>query len=342
VAICYYGIGGLRPPEEQIMISRDISASFSYPMEGHQGPAGAARQKDDEGNAFDCTDLAEISSTGPAMSEAASAGSQAKRLIIDGMLDGAFSDRDREKIYCRLERFPENALKLIGDYGVTISSKPLPVLSGDSGMYFPGSRKVMLAPGSNMDFFIEHPRLSAFLDSSKPLALMTGLGLALGTAFVFTALPAVVLAAGAAGLAAAPVSYFVSNFLRERSVKDPLVHETAHALDSALGALPGFKDMPIDSRVTFPYKTDSIPFSMKSPEVIDCYLACKSGKEGSTFVTSYAAKDPVEYFAEGVRAYLNTEKRGENAVRADLEQKDPGMFRLLDRLFGSISKGGII
>ncbi|GEM_PF-3407590 len=354
------------------MISNNMSGANGTPISQIPGSMNLRQQKDIAAGEFDCMDISDISlcqagraaqaspsneEAIPDIKTATVRGSSShptgtipledgderktKRIMIDGMLEGIVPAKDREKIYHRLERYPESALKMINDYGVKISGRPLPLFSGDSGMYFPGSKKVSLARGSNVDYFIEHPRLSAFLDSSKPLVLLAGLGVALGTALIFTALPAAVLVAGAAGFSLAPLSYFASNFIRERSIKDPLVHETAHALDSALGSAPAFKNLPVDSRVTFAYKTENIPFSMKSSDVIDCYLACKGGKEGSRFVTDYAAKDPVEYFAENVRAYLNSDSPGENAKRADLEKKDPKMFRLLEGLFNDISRGAL-
>ncbi|MGV8122755.1 MAG: hypothetical protein AB2L14_23585 [Candidatus Xenobiia bacterium LiM19] len=359
------------------MISHSIQGAGSAPISRMPGSAGSRHKNDTADGDIRCTDIslrqaggaAESSPSGvesspsgmesssdvksalakestlfsaaPPAREDACDEKGTKQMMIDGMLEGTIPEKDREKIYHRLERYPENALKMINDYGVKISGTPLPILSGDSGMYFPGSRKVRLARGSNVDYFIRHPRLSAFLDSSKPLALLAGLGAALGTALIFTALPASLLIAGAAGFALTPFSYFTANLLRERSIKNPLVHETAHALDSALGAASDFSALPVDSRVTFNYRTENIPFSMKSAGVIDCYLACKNGKEGSRFVTDYAAKDPVEYFAESVRAYLNKDNPGENAERADLEQKDPGMFRLIEGLFRDISMGSL-
>lgn len=258
----------------------------------------------------------------------------ARRAIIDGMLDADFSGKKREKIYERLDRYPEGALKLMSDYGVRIQGTPLGIFSTDSGMYYPGSKRIRLARGANVDYFIEHPRVSSFLESKKPLAMMAGLGAVLTSALLFTGIGGALLAAGAATFALAPFSYFIANMVRERSVKDPLVHETAHALDSALGAMEKYKDLP--PRVPFPYKTKEIPLSVKSPEIIDCYLACKEGK--ARFVTDYAGRDPVEYFAESVRAFLNTDSPGENVTRADLLQKDPKMCGIIERLLRDISQ----
>jgi hypothetical protein len=263
----------------------------------------------------------------------------AKRAIIDSMLEGAMPEKERERIYRRLEGYPAQALELISDYGAKIADRPLGLFSRDSGMYFPGSKKIMLARGATIDYFIDHPRISAFLESRKPLAIIAGIGAALGAALAFTALPAALLAAGAGGIALAPFSLMFSNLVRERSIKDPLTHETAHALDAALGARERCRDLPVDPRVSFDYTTKDIPFSMKSPEVIECFLACREGKEGSRFVTEYAAKDPIEYFAESMRAYVNVDRVGENAQRSDLLKKDPSMCRIIEKLLGEISGG---
>jgi hypothetical protein len=100
-------------------------------------------------------------------------------------------------------------------------------------------------------------------------------------------------------------------YLRSRSPMT-VAHEFGHALDCALGG--GVYRSGIDGHLK------------------------KLFREASAFVTPYAATAPDEYFAEGMRAYVeanDSTSHWPKATRARLRRADPGMYEYVRLLFES-------
>ncbi len=98
-------------------------------------------------------------------------------------------------------------------------------------------------------------------------------------------------------------------YLRSRSAMT-VAHEFGHALDCALGG--GVYRSGID------------------PKLRALYTA------GTQFVTPYAASGIDEYFAEGLRAYVEVNDRASHwprATKARLKNIDPGLYEYVERLF---------
>jgi hypothetical protein len=98
-------------------------------------------------------------------------------------------------------------------------------------------------------------------------------------------------------------------YLRSRSAMT-VAHEFGHALDCALGG--GVYRSGID------------------PELRQLFVAARS------FVTPYAATGIDEYFAEGLRAYVEVNDPASHwprATRARIQSIDPGLFDYVDKLF---------
>jgi hypothetical protein len=266
-----------------------------------------------------------------------------KRALIEELMEDRIGEGKREKIQRRLGKYPEKALELMNLNGVTILDKPLSLWDSVAGGYRPAQRDIQIGRGGYIDFFIDHPALSAIFGGKYPPAVMGSIKIAAAAAVAaFIALPVSMAALATGGLALSPLSLILLSRMRSRSVKDPLEHEAAHALDLALGRAEKNRDMSICEDTTrdtaiphYTYEKECIPFSLKSPEIAACYKSCKEGR--ATFVTDYAATLLEEYFAESVRAYVNVEKSGSDACREDLKKKDPAMYKFVERMFENIA-----
>ena len=98
-------------------------------------------------------------------------------------------------------------------------------------------------------------------------------------------------------------------YLRSRSVMT-VAHEFGHALDCALGG--GVYRSGIDPALR------------------------KLFSEAKQFVTSYSSSGIDEYFAEGLRAYVEANDRSSHwprATKARLRRVDPGLYEYVERLF---------
>jgi len=102
--------------------------------------------------------------------------------------------------------------------------------------------------------------------------------------------------------------------LRSKAMAMTAAHEFAHALDSVLAERP---------RSYFSYESEELRY----------YFGTATG-----FVNEYAASGLDEYFAESVRAYLeinDSRCAWLPLTRQGLYARDPRMFALIERLFGS-------
>jgi hypothetical protein len=102
--------------------------------------------------------------------------------------------------------------------------------------------------------------------------------------------------------------------LRSKAMAMTAAHEFAHALDSVLATRP---------RSYFSYESEELRY----------YFGTATG-----FVNEYAASGLDEYFAESVRAYLeinDSRCAWLPLTRQGLHARDPRMFALIERLFGS-------
>ena len=98
-------------------------------------------------------------------------------------------------------------------------------------------------------------------------------------------------------------------YLRSRSAMT-VAHEFGHALDCALGG--GVYRSGID------------------PKIRDMFISARS------FITPYAATGIDEYFAEGLRAFVEANDPASHwprATKARLQKLDPELFEYLKRLF---------
>ncbi|MCD4782278.1 MAG: hypothetical protein K8T10_00455 [Candidatus Eremiobacteraeota bacterium] len=282
-----------------------------------------------------------------------------KRKIIENLIDPAMKPERREKLARKLEKYPETALRIIKDDGAGYSKKKSGfIVTKRLGYYTQEDKTIHLANGTLSDFFHRHKGLANALRGGKSiLYAMAGIGAAVASPFVLPAMAAGITAAIVApiGLSAVPLSWLVS-----AGESDIPIHETAHALDYALGSRGKFKDMKIDKRYKKSLKNqrrleDGVlnmpkpapkldpakqPASVKSKEIMDCYEDCKNWQnKDARFLTEYAGTNPKEYFAESVKAYLNTDKSESDICREDLIKKDPKMFSLVDNLFKEINAG---
>jgi len=286
-------------------------------------------------------------------------GLTSKRKIIDNLIDPAMKPERRAKLAERLVKYPEAALRIIKDDGASYSKKKSGfIITKRLGYYTHEGKTIHIANGTLSDFFHRHKVLANALRGGKSiLYAMAGIGAAIASPFVLPAVAAGITAACAApiGLAAVPLSWLVS-----AGESDIPIHETAHALDYALGKRGEFKDMKIDKRykkslerqrriedgvLNMPKPAPKLdpakePASVKSKEIMDCYEACKNWQnKDAHFLTEYAGTNPKEYFAESVKAYLNTDKSESDICREDLIKKDPEMFGFIDNLFKKINAG---
>jgi hypothetical protein len=267
-----------------------------------------------------------------------------KRSLIEQLMEDKIGEGKREKIQRRLQKYPEKALELLCSNDVKVLDKPLSLLDSLAGGYRPAQRDIQIGRGAYIDFFIDHPRLSSLFAGQYPPAVMGSVKVAaIAAAAAFIALPVSLAAIATGGIALSPLALILLSKVRSRSVKDPLEHETAHALDLALGRAAKNR-VPISHSVAsdpsiphYTYEKDCTPFSLKSPEIAECYKACKEGK--AKFVTEYAAGLIEEYFAESVRAYLNVEETGSDKCREDLRKKDPAICGFIEKMFDQISSG---
>ncbi|MFP4498165.1 MAG: hypothetical protein ACLFQV_08135 [Vulcanimicrobiota bacterium] len=282
-----------------------------------------------------------------------------KKKLIHSLIDPGMKPERLEKLAQRLEKYPEAALKLIKDDGASYSKKKSGFLiTRRLGYYTHEGKSIHLANGTLSDFSRRHPGIAKMLSGSKPAVYaLAAAGIAATAPFVLPGLAAGITAACVApvGLASVPLSWLLG-----AGQSDVPVHETAHALDFALGRRGKFKNMKIDKRyikmledrqrmqnagtITMVKKPDldpsREPASVKSREIMDCYLACKDWQnKGAQFLTDYAGTNPKEYFAECVKAYLNPDKTESDICRQDLIQKDPSMYNFLDNLFKEINTG---
>jgi hypothetical protein len=100
-------------------------------------------------------------------------------------------------------------------------------------------------------------------------------------------------------------------YLRSTSAMT-VAHEFGHALDCALGN--GVYRSGIDR------------------EMREAFCSARS------FVTPYAATGIDEYFAEGVRAWVECNDAGSHwpiATKARLRQVDSAIYRIIERIFGA-------
>ena len=284
-----------------------------------------------------------------------------KQKIINSLIDPGMKPERQEALKKRLEKYPEAALRLIQDDGASYSKKKSGfVVTKRLGYYTHEGKTIHLANGTLSDFAKNHKGIAKAFSGSKPaLYAMAGVGIAAASPFVLPALAAGVVAACFAplGLASVPVGLLVT-----AGTTDVPVHETGHALDYALGRRGKFKDMKIDDRFTqslerqrrqdvyngvlnMPKPVEKLnpenqPASVKSKEIMDCYEACKDWKnKDAQFLTDYAGTNPKEYFAECVKAYLNTDTEESDICREDLIKKDPKMYNFVDNLFKEINAG---
>lgn len=254
-----------------------------------------------------------------------------KHAIIDAMLEEGVADSQRSKIRRRLSKFPEKILTLLRMGGMTVRERPLNFLiPRDAGSFHADRGEIRIQRGGLVDFFIHHRSLSSALQGYRSVGVCTAL-LAIG--LLCGAVDGTVALAGFVGGA---FSLLFLGKLRNASASDPLEHEAAHALDFIVGRTGQFKEMPVDKRVAGAHAWASLPFSLKSRELLDCYQDCLEKREGSRFITKYARGTPMEYFAESVKAYLNSEEGGSDVNRRGLVRSDRHMHRLIERLFQDI------
>lgn len=272
-----------------------------------------------------------------------------KRAIIDSLTESAMSAAKKEKIIRRLSKYPYSALQMLKQNNVKILDKPLDFLGNAGGIITrrktttepaPSSDKkaidseitmdIKLKKGALFDIFIEHPLLSSVFKGKRSLILSSGV--LIGTLLLFNPITDAVLLAATLG----SMSIALTGQLRINSALDPLEHEAAHALDLSIGASERYRDTPLDERVKCEDKNKDlaeVPFSYKSGKLLDCFLDCEAGRSGHQFITEYAAQSPMEYFAESVKAYINTERSGSDVSRQDLMKRDPEMYSIIDNLF---------
>lgn len=263
--------------------------------------------------------------------------------IIDGFLNDSMGEGQREKIHRRLEKFPAAALELLEKNHLKISDRPLDLGDSDIGRYDSSKDTVRIGRGCYVDYFIDHPGVSSFFAGKYPPAVKAGTQFAfVASAIALFTLPLSLSLAVVGGLTLAPLSMVLLSKIRDRSVKDPLEHEVAHALDVALGRsmsqegiCDAIKSDP--SLKHYNHLDENVPFSLKCPEVADLYRKCRDGE--SSFVTLYAGNRVEEYFAESLRAYLNRTRLGNDASREDLLRKDPAMHGFIERLLADIDSG---
>jgi hypothetical protein len=75
-------------------------------------------------------------------------------------------------------------------------------------------------------------------------------------------------------------------------------------------------------------------WTLDHPDYLDVKLLYQSALDAGRYRRAYAARNSNEYFAEGVQAYfLYVEPEG-GKDRAWLKRYDPGLFELLERIFG--------
>jgi len=282
-----------------------------------------------------------------------------KQEIIQNLIDPGMKPERRAKLAKRLEKYPEAALSLIEEDGASYSKKKSGfIVTKRLGHYTHEGKTIHLANGTLSDFFHRHGGLAKIFRGGKSIFFaMTGIGVAVASPFLLPGVLAGLTTAIAApiGLSAVPISWLIS-----AGESDIPIHETAHALDYALGSRGKFKDMEVDERykqslerqhrledgvLNMPKPAPELdpatqPASVKSKEIMDCYLACKDWQnKEAQFLTEYAGTNPKEYFAECVKAYLNTDKRESDISRKDLIEKDPKMFSIVDNLFREINAG---
>lgn len=271
-----------------------------------------------------------------------------KSEIIESLIEEGTSDKKREKIHSRLKKYPEEALKLLQKNEITIVDKPLEFLNSDTAAgYHPELHTIHVGRGGYSDFFIDHPAMSSLFSGRLSTAVKAAVQCAfLASVVAFIGLPLSIALPIVGGLALTPLPVLAIKKVRDRSIGNPLEHEAAHALDVSLGRSPSYRDRPLRPEVhtnpaikPYQYEDGYEPFSLKCQTVIDHFLACKSGRAGSQFVTDYASTRPEEYFAECVRVYLNEKREGSDAGREDLLKKDPSMYAFVEKIFSDLRNG---
>lgn len=217
---------------------------------------------------------------------------------------------------------------------------------------------------------LEKPFLTIPAMLSTNLLILASTGILVGLSTTVAA-PIVGLAGGLAGMGGIFISEKFKKINSHNKMSAP-EHEFAHALDFALGDNDNIVNMKTDENnpkklpmvglvvsthntakyklennenSTIPLKPtivflddtgDRIPLSLKSEEILANYVDCLSKKEGAEFITPYAATTPMEYFAESVKAYVNTEKKNNKVTRKDLQEKDISMYNYLEKLFNNL------
>jgi hypothetical protein len=271
-----------------------------------------------------------------------------KRTIIDSLIEEGTSDRKREKIHRRLEKYPEEALKMLQNNEITIVNRPLKFLNSNTAAgYHPELHTIHIGRGGYSDFFIDHPAVSSLFSGRLSRAVKAAVQCAfVASVAAFIGLPLSIAIPVIGGLALTPLPVLAVKKIRDRSIGNPLEHEVAHALDVSLGRSPSYRDRPLSDELLsnpaikpYRYEKGYEPFSLKCQTVIDNFLACKNGRAGSQFVTDYASTRPEEYFAECVRVYLNEKREGSDAGREDLLKKDPTMYAFVEKLFSDLGNG---
>ena len=110
-----------------------------------------------------------------------------KRAIIDSLTESTMSAKKKEKIFQRLSKYPDGALRLIKDNNVKILDKPLDFLWNPGGLTTwertetsasaskPASTStamtIEMKKGALLDVFIDHPLLSSLFAGKRSLVL---------------------------------------------------------------------------------------------------------------------------------------------------------------------------